>query len=129
MESFLVDTHAFLWFVFDDPRLSPEADGLLADRKTKKVLSVVSLWETALKVSIDKLDLGMPFNDFLHQCVQTRELDLLAIRLPHLSAYVDLPFHHRDPFDRLLIAQARVERLPVITSDDRFSKYGVQALW
>jgi len=129
MESVLVDTHAFLWFVFDDPRLSADADRVLSDQDIKKVLSVASLWEIALKVGLDKLGLGMPFPDFLHRCVQTRELDLLAIRLAHLTSYIDLPFHHRDPFDRMLIAQARVERLPVLTSDKRFSIYGVHALW
>jgi PIN domain nuclease of toxin-antitoxin system len=129
MKSVLVDTHAFLWFVFDDPRLSADADRVFSAQDIKKVLSVASLWEIALKVGLKKLDLGMSFSDFLHRCVQTRELDLLAIRLTHLISYIDLPFHHRDPFDRMLITQARVERLPVLTSDKRFSIYGVHAFW
>ncbi|HUU00706.1 MAG TPA: type II toxin-antitoxin system VapC family toxin [Myxococcota bacterium] len=129
MESILVDTHAFLWFVFDDHRLSENADQVFSDRGIKKVLSIASLWEIAVKVSIEKLNLGMSFPKFTEHCVQTREIDVLAIRLSHLTEYIDLPLHHRDPFDRLLIAQARVEHLPLLTSDKRFSIYGLQVLW
>jgi PIN domain nuclease of toxin-antitoxin system len=129
MQSILIDTHAFLWFVFDDPRLSERAEQIMSDPGPVKVFSIVSLWEIAVKVNIEKLRLGMSYSDFLSSCVESRELELLEIRLDHLTKYVHLPLHHRDPFDRILIAQAKVEGLPVLSSDTRFSDYGVDTVW
>ena len=129
MGPILVDTHAFLWFVFDDRRLSTQAGQVLADPAQNKVLSMASLWEVAVKVSIGKLSLGMSFSDFTDASVTSRELQVLTIGLPHLTEYAQLPLHHRDPFDRVLIAQAKVEELPVLTSDERFSAYGIETLW
>ncbi len=129
MKSILVDTHAFLWFVFDDPRLSKRADEVLGHPGITKVISVVSLWEIAVKVSISKLKLGLEYAEFLERYVEGRQVELLQIRLQHLSSYVQLPLHHRDPFDRLLIAQSQVEGLTVLTSDDKFSRYSVPILW
>lgn len=125
---FLVDTHAFLWFVFADDRLSRHAEEMLTGGD-RAVLSVVSLWEIAVKLTIDKLRLGMSYPDFLIRCVLSREIDVLSIELPHLIEYVQLPMHHRDPFDRLLIAQGRAEGLPVVTADKRFGEYGIEISW
>lgn len=127
--SVLVDTHAFLWFVFDDPRLSARAHELIGDPDETKLLSVASLWEIAVKLTIAKLRLGMTYDEFLALCVADRGIELLPIELPHLSKYTDLPMHHRDPFDRLLIAQCQVEGLPVVTRDARFGDYGIDVLW
>ncbi|MFV2071785.1 MAG: type II toxin-antitoxin system VapC family toxin [Thermoanaerobaculales bacterium] len=129
MVPILIDTHAFLWFVFDDPRLSAPAGRVLADPARDKVLSMASLWEIAVKVNIGKLDLGMSFSEFIDATVTSRELRLLELGLPHLSAYAELPLHHRDPFDRLLVAQAKVECLVVLTSDECFSAYGIETFW
>lgn len=128
-DAILVDTHALLWFVFDDPRLSKRADEMLASRDVKKVFSVASLWEIAIKVTLGKLGLGMSYSEFLDECINTREIDVIGIRLPHLSQIIDLPMHHRDPFDRLLIAQAQIEKLPVLTADERFDAYGITRVW
>lgn len=124
----LVDTHALLWFVHDDPRLSPRAAEILAEGEGL-VLSVASLWEIAVKLTIEKLRLGTSYAEFLEQCVTSRKIDVLPVKLPHLIEYVDLPMHHRDPFDRLLIAQSRAERLDVVTADPRFRPYGVEVVW
>jgi PIN domain nuclease of toxin-antitoxin system len=126
--AFLVDTHAFLWFVFDDERLSARAADLIGDSE-QIVLSAVSLWEIAAKLSVDKLRLGMPLSEFLERCVTSAHLDVLAVEIPHVIEYVELPMHHRDPFDRLLIAQARAERLAIVTADPRFRDYDVEVAW
>jgi PIN domain nuclease of toxin-antitoxin system len=126
--AYLIDTHAFLWFVFDDPRLSARAEAVLADAGSV-VISAVTLWEIAVKLSIDKLRLGMPYPEFLDLSVTSREVEVLGVELPHLVEYADLPMHHRDPFDRLLIAQSRAERLTVVTADPRFRDYDVDIAW
>jgi PIN domain nuclease of toxin-antitoxin system len=129
MAPILIDTHAFLWFVYDDARLSPTAAQALTDPAQGKVLSVASLWEIAVKVTIGKLRLGMSFPEFVESSVTSRELRVLPVELAHLAEYVELPLHHRDPFDRLMVAQARVEALAVLTSDQRFSEYGIETIW
>ena len=125
----LVDTHAFLWFVFDDPRLSARADELLSDPSVAKALSIASLWEIAVKVSVSKLSLGMRFDSFLSTCVTNRDVSLLPITVAHLCAYAELPLHHRDPFDRLLVAQCLAENCPILSRDPRFAQYSVEVVW
>ena len=125
----LVDTHAFLWFVFDDPRLSDSAASVIESPSRPTLLSVASLWEIALKVNIGKLLLGMPFETFIDEGINRRDVELLAIELPHVTRSARLPLLHRDPFDRLLIAQAQSERLPVLTADERFSGYPIETIW
>src|SRR5690242_9151928 len=103
---FLADTHAFLWYIFDDPRLSDRAERAFNDQ-SEVLFSLASLWEIVVKVSIGKLKLGCEYKKFVEEYVLKREVELLSIDLPHLANYASLPLHHRDPFDRLLIAQAR----------------------
>ena len=129
MTRLLLDTHALLWFLFDDPRLSTRAAQLIEDTQVDKVLSVASLWEITIKLQLGKLELGMPLDTFFSDFVRGRELRLLPIELPHLLAYSALPLHHRDPFDRLLIAQAKTLRMPILTSDESFTRYEVETLW
>lgn len=126
---FLADTHAFLWFVFGDPRLSAKAEKLLGDPAAQPVLSAVSLWEIAVKVSIGKLKLGREYGDFVDEFVLRRDVEMLAIEVAHLKEYPVLPMYHRDPFDRLLIAQARTESLPIVTDDSAFKSYHVKTIW
>lgn len=125
----LVDTHALLWFLFDDPQLSETAGELLSDARVAKVVSVVSLWEIATKVVIGKLKLGMSYAVFQAQHVAGRDLEILEVGLQHLASYSSLPQHHRDPFDRLIIAQAETEGLPVLTRDPNFASYPVTVVW
>ena len=125
MARLLLDTHAFLWFVFDDARLSATAANAIADPRTEKLLSIASLWEIAVKVSLGKLDLGSSIEAFFASEIEGRELTVLPIANAHLIRLAALPFHHRDPFDRLLVAQALVEGLPVTTADPSFAAYGV----
>jgi PIN domain nuclease of toxin-antitoxin system len=125
----LLDTHAFLWFVFDDSRLSSSAAKTIEDARVTKLLSVVSLWEIVIKSQIGKLKLGMTLEDFFNRNVTKRELELVDIELRHLLAYDALPLVHRDPFDRLLAAKARVLNVPILSADSVFAHYDVKLVW
>jgi PIN domain nuclease of toxin-antitoxin system len=125
----LLDTHAYLWFVFDDPRLSERAAAAIADRGTELLLSIASLWEMTIKRQLGKLDLGMALSTFLQRYVEQRRVTVLAVELPHLIAYDQLPLVHRDPFDRLLVAQAKVLGTPIVTIDPNFRSYDVEVVW
>lgn len=129
MSRVLLDTHAFLWFVFDDPRLSAAAEAAILDSEAEKLLSVGSLWEIVIKTQLGKLRLGMSVEDFVDDHVTGRVLTLLPLEPPHLIRYADLPMHHRDPFDRLLAAQALSLDLPVVTGDSRLAPYGLEIVW
>lgn len=125
----LVDTHAFLWFLAEDPRLSGKAGSVMEDRGTTVVLSVASLWEIGIKVSIGKLELGRSFESFIEEFVLKGLVEIVGIEIRHIKRLVGLPMHHRDPFDRLLIAQAGAEEIPILTDDRRFRSYGVEVIW
>jgi PIN domain nuclease of toxin-antitoxin system len=124
----LLDTHTFLWFIDDNPRLSARAKALL-ESDADLLLSVVSLWEISIKVSIGKLALVQPYNIFMPQQLTANAIEVLPISLAHLGVVATLPFHHRDPFDRLLAAQAMIEQLPIVSIDSAFDAYSVKRLW
>jgi PIN domain nuclease of toxin-antitoxin system len=125
----ILDTHTLLWFLAGDPRLSAQARNLIADMGNQVATSVASLWEIVIKVSLGKLTLASPFAELIPEQLARNDIDVLPITIQHLATLGGLPFHHRDPFDRLIIAQAISEGLPVVTSDARFSEYGQQVLW
>lgn len=124
----LLDTHTFLWFIGDNPRLSERAKGLL-ESDADLLLSVASLWELAIKVNIGKLTLAQPYEIFVPQQLADNEIEILPISLAHLGIVSSLPFHHRDPFDRLIISQAMIEQLPIVSIDAAFDAYSVERLW
>ena len=125
----LLDTHALLWIVADSPLLSSAARQMAGDPTIEKVLSIASLWEIAIKVQLGKLDLGMEFDDMIG-LIQSRALaEFLTITPGHLMRLRRLDFHHRDPFDRMLVAQALTENLPLVSADGALDAYGVQRLW
>ena len=123
----LLDTQAFLWWVGDDPRLSRRARRAITDASC--LLSVASCWEMAIKAAVGKLDIPRPIDRFLQEQLEVNGFSLLPASLEHVSAVADLPFHHRDPFDRLLAAQARREELAIVSADTVFRKYGVKRVW
>lgn len=125
----LVDTHAFLWFIGGSERLSGHARALIEDPANERLLSVASLWEMALKVQLGKLEVPLPFARLVEEHVTGNAIDLLPIRPAHLDAQHELALYHRDPFDRLLIAQAKVERATVVTRDAAFGAYAVPVAW
>ncbi|WP_437729782.1 type II toxin-antitoxin system VapC family toxin [Sorangium sp. So ce1335] len=124
----LVDTHAFLWFLANDPQLSTEAKRSLEEPTNDLVMSVASPWEIAIKVSLGKLSIPGDVEAFLRQHLVINDIALLDITLRHIARVSVLPFHHRDPFDRLIVAQALVENIPIVSQDAVFDAYGVERI-
>jgi PIN domain nuclease of toxin-antitoxin system len=123
----LLDTHTFLWWVTDSPRLSRRARRVIGESPC--LLSVASCWEMAIKAGLGRLDTPRPLQRFLQQQIEVNGFELLPIALEHAAAVRELPFHHRDPFDRLIAAQAREEEMALVTVDTVFTKYGVKRIW
>ena len=128
MTRVLLDTHAFLWFITDDSRLTARARAAIINAD-QALVSMASCWEIAIKASLGKLTLSAPPDRLLAEQLAENSFDLLHIELAHVSGIAALPWHHRDPFDRLLAAQALAEKLPIASSDPVFKKYGVKRLW
>jgi len=123
----LVDTHAFLWYLAGDERLSKRAVRAI-EHSQEWWLSAASVWELAIKAGLGRVRLATPLAEYM--AVKVREgLRVLSIEWPHAAAVERLPLHHRDPFDRLIVAQAQADRLPVVTKDQVFRKYGVEVIW
>lgn len=125
----LLDTHTLLWFLAGDQRCSRPARAAIEDLDNKVFVSVASLWELAIKLSLRKLELAMPFDQFAAHHFEPDGFGLLPIELDELDWLTTLPLHHRDPFDRLLIAQALVRGMPLLSADAVFDRYGVERLW
>lgn len=125
----LLDTCTVLWFWWNDPQLSPAALALICDPSNRKLVSRATPWEVAIKVSHKKLDIGGPFRGFFPQHMLRNNFEWLDTTDDHLAVVADLPFHHKDPFDRHIIAQASWEDIPVVTPDVAFDPYPVRRLW
>ncbi|GAB4426752.1 MAG: type II toxin-antitoxin system VapC family toxin [Anaerolineae bacterium] len=125
---FLLDTHTFLWFANDSQQLSLEAKNLI-ESDVDLLLSVASLWEIAIKTSLGKLTLPDDYDKFIPQQIALNDVEILPINLAHLNVVARLLFHHRDPFDRLLVAQAIVENIPIISADSSFDAYSIHRQW
>ena len=123
----LLDTHAFLWAVADERKLSPRVRRLMAS--SELWWSVVSLWEAIQKAQIGKLSLPLPAGPFLTGELSSNHVRLLPVSLGHVLRLEELPLYHRDPFDRLLIAQSIEEGLPIVTADPWFARYPVDVVW
>nr|WP_199318276.1 type II toxin-antitoxin system VapC family toxin [Leptolyngbya sp. FACHB-541] len=125
----MLDTHAFLWFIEGNSTLSELARNLIEEQANQRFLSVASLWEIAIKSSIGKLELKMTLTELVEREVYGNAIELLEIQPEHLDELTKLPFHHRDPFDRLILAQSLTENIPVVTKDDEFKSYSTTLLW
>jgi PIN domain nuclease of toxin-antitoxin system len=124
----LLDTHTFLWFINNSPELSSSAADLL-ESDVDLLLSMASLWEIAIKVSLNKLTLPDNYERFIPQQITLNNIEILTITFEHLTVVSRLPFHHRDPFDRLLIAQSMSENFQIVSVDTQFDRYGVSRKW
>ncbi len=113
---FLLDTHTFLWFVNDNSQLSDHLKDLIEDENNVSYLSVASLWEMSIKYNLGKLTLTPDYEEFVEEEIVKSSINLLNIELEHFKINATLPFHHRDPFDRLIIAQSMAEDIPIISS-------------
>ena len=125
----LLDTHTFIWWANDDPSLTAAARRAIGDPTNEIFLSAVSTWEMAIKIAIGKLTLALPLDSFVLSQISQHQFKSLPVTYEHTYRVQWLPQHHRDPFDRLLIAQALVENLVLLTGDQQFPQYGVETLW
>ncbi|MBW4462124.1 MAG: type II toxin-antitoxin system VapC family toxin [Nodosilinea sp. WJT8-NPBG4] len=123
----LLDTHTLLWFLEDDSRLPPSLRSLIEDGDSV-FASIISLWEIAIKLSINKLVLQVEFQD-LPSVLDNLEIGVLPLTFADAAQYLSLPLHHRDPFDRMLIAQAMTNSLAIASADTAFDAYPIQRMW
>ena len=129
MQRLLLDTHVFLWWASDAEELSIAARKAISDSRNECFLSIASCWEMAIKSSLGKLSLSKPVDRFVQDVVADNGFRLLAMDLRHTAKVESMPYHHRDPFDRLLLAQAITEKLTMVSADSIFSSYAVKRLW
>lgn len=125
----LLDTNAFLRWVEDDPTLSPKARAAIANGNNEVLVSLVVPWELAIKSALGKIRLNQPVGKYVARHIEANGFALLGIDLADVALVETLPMHHRDPFDRLLIAQAKNRKLSVATADALFSAYNIKRVW
>jgi PIN domain nuclease of toxin-antitoxin system len=123
----LIDTHILIWFLEGNKSLSKPRRQIIANPQNDVLVSISSLWEIAIKISIGKLTLAKPLADVIKQ-IAVEDIEILPIFPEHTLQVSTLPFHHRDPFDRIIIAQGQSENLPIMTDDSAFSSYGIKIL-
>lgn len=125
----LLDTHTFIWWDDDHKQLSPRALAICQDRENTMLLSIASVWEMQIKIQLGKLKFSLPLEDKIQHQQEMNGLEILPISLKHVFTLGQLPHHHRDPFDRLLIAQCINEGIPMISHDSLLRPYPVQIIW
>lgn len=125
----LLDTCAFLWWISDDPQLSLHVREVISSGDNELFLSVASGWEMAIKAALGKLSFPDDLKSFILEQLNVNGIDSLSVEMSHALYVSTLPAIHRDPFDRLLIAQAQMENLPILTPDPQISRYDVEIIW
>jgi len=127
----LLDSHALLWYALGDAKLSSAAEGLIRAAENEILISPASYWEIAIKISTGKYSLKQPLEDLIELCLTRYGFQILPIEPQHAARLISLPVFkdHKDPFDRMLIAQALTEALPIVSADSQFDAYGVTRLW
>lgn len=126
---FLLDTHCLLWFFAGDASLSERARRIIENPDYDILVSIASLWEIAIKHSLGKLKLARPFEELFPHQLSNNSISLLGIKVSHVALVSKLPFHHRDPFDRLLAAQSLSEEIPILSGDGVLDAYGLERIW
>lgn len=126
---FIADTHAFLWFISDSPQLSKQAKSVFESSDNERLLSLASIWEMAIKESLGKLSFSHPIEQFLPEQIKLNYFQVFDISMEHALRIARLPLYHRDPFDRMIVAQALAAELPIVSSDKALDAYGVRRLW
>jgi PIN domain nuclease of toxin-antitoxin system len=125
----LLDTHAFLWLISGDDRLSETAQKAFLDPDNYLFFSAASLWEICIKISLGKLSLKSGWLKTIQDEMKVNTIQWLSIEMPHCVELTNLPFHHRDPFDRMLVAQAMVDDMQLLSRDNRLSSYEIKRIW
>lgn len=126
---YLLDAHTLLWSQDDIGKLSATATAALSDPANDRLVSIATIWEIGIKVAIGKLSLSKPFRAWMETAITDLAMSVLPITLDHIEQQTRLEFHHRDPFDRLLVAQSLVEDIPLISSDTQLDAYAVKRIW
>jgi PIN domain nuclease of toxin-antitoxin system len=125
----LIDTHALIWYVDQDHLLTPVAHAAITDPANDLLLSAATIWELAIKTGLGKLTLSLPYRQWMDKAIADLELTILPVTVEYADRQAGLPPHHKDPFDRLIIAQALVDGVAVVGSDSDFDAYGVTRVW
>lgn len=125
----LLDTHTFLWWITDSPRLSALAREVIRDSNNELFFSAASGWEIAIKAQLGRLQLPDNLEQFIVDQLSLNTILALPIQLRHALHVYTLPQHHRDPFDRMLVAQSQIENLPILTADSQIAQYDVETVW
>lgn len=125
----LLDTHVFLWWITDDPQISLAARQIIENTDNILYLSAASGWEIVIKARLGKLDLPDDAPEYVSEQIALNAIQVLPIEMSHVLQVYTLPGHHRDPFDRLLVAQSQVEQLPILTVDPLIARYSVATIW
>jgi PIN domain nuclease of toxin-antitoxin system len=125
----LIDSQSLIWYVDQDHLLSPTAHAAMTDPDNDLLLSAATIWEIAIKVGLNKLSLSMPYRQWITQAMTDLSMTVLPITVEYADVQAGLPKHHRDPFDRLLVAQAQAENMTLVSADPGFDPYGIARLW
>ena len=126
---YLLDTHTLLWIIADDSVLGENTRSIYLNEMNEICLSMASIWEMAIKISLGKLQIPGSLPEFVKTHIRGNKIDVMPIELKHLYQLENLTFFHRDPFDRLIISQAIVENLPILSQDKEFDNYSIQRIW
>ena len=124
----LLDTHTIMWFLNKDAQLSETSLRAIENPANTKYVSMASLWEMAIKINLGKLEIRVSLSEF-ETFIKNKGIHILALAFNHIDYLQNLPYHHKDPFDRLLIAQAKVEQMAIISKDKEFHAYDIQLVW
>jgi PIN domain nuclease of toxin-antitoxin system len=125
----LLDSHTLIWAADDPAKLSARAQSLIHDPANDRLLSAATLWEIAIKFGLGRLPLSLPYRQWMDRAMADLVLVILPITLDHAERQASLPWHHRDPFDRLLVAQVQVEGVPLVSADGDLDAYGISRIW
>jgi len=125
----LLDTHVLLWAITDDQKLSEEARAIFSDGDNHLFFSAAGLWEILIKVQIGRLLIPKPAGKFIEKQLVQNNIEVLPIQMHHVWGLESLPMHHRDPFDRILLAQSLQEGLPIVSADKKLRTYAAEILW
>lgn len=125
----LLDTHSILWYALDDPALSATANAAIEGEDNEVFISPASFWEIAIKICAGKYKLDTPFEEFWNRAIRDGEFTVLPIEVSHAARLLRMPLHHRDPFDRIMVAQALCEDLVVVSDDAMLDQYQIRRIW